>query len=319
MTHYTQLDQKAIVEILSAYGINNVYSFKLLSGGSENTNYQVETDSGKLVLTICEQKSFDKTTELALLLNYFESNGFSSSQVLKDTQGKVVALWKDKPLMLKKFIVGEVIADFSQGQLTYLGKELAKLHGLEAPDCLPENLSYGIEKFDEVKVYAENSDFYIWLKNTQQYIESYMTPDLTKALIHSDIFYNNIIVSDDGKTATIMDFEEASYYYRIFDIGMMIVGTCCIGSVVSFEKISWLLKSYQQHNTLTEQELRSLQAFIVYGATATAFWRHQNYHYVNYNSEMTEHYLEMKNLADYFMDIPERKFQQLIGFSEESL
>ena len=31
----------------------------------------------------------------------------------------------------------------------------------------------------------------------------------------------------DARRATIMDFEEASYYYRVFDIGMMFIGICC--------------------------------------------------------------------------------------------
>ena len=76
-------------------------------------------------------------------------------------------------------------------------------------------------------MYAPESTFYKWLKEIQKYIESYISTDLPKALIHSDIFYNNIIVNKDSEKATIMDFEEACYYYRVFDIGMMIVGTCC--------------------------------------------------------------------------------------------
>jgi homoserine kinase type II len=305
MAQYTVINDTDLEIILKRYGIGNIQSYKILSGGSENTNYLVEALSKSFVLTICEQKSAQEAENLALLLNDLKLQNFSTSKLVATLKGAFTTQWNDKPVILKEFIEGTIIQDFSEDLLLYLGRELAKLHQVNVPDYVPKTLNYGsIERFDEVKVYAPNSSFYRWLKNTQCYIEDFISPELRKSLIHSDIFYSNVIVSEDRKVATIMDFEEACYYYRVFDIGMMIVGICFEGETINQKKMKSLLEGYQQENKLLEIEIYSLKAFTVYAATATAFWRHQNFNYVNVDATLKDHYLEMKNLADTIMNRP---------------
>jgi homoserine kinase type II len=305
MAQYTVINDTDLEIILKRYGIGNIQSYKILSGGSENTNYLVEALSKSFVLTICEQKSAQEAENLALLLNDLKLQNFSTSKLVATLKGAFTTQWNDKPVILKEFIEGTIIQDFSEDLLLYLGRELAKLHQVNVPDYVPRTLNYGsIERFDEVKVYAPNSSFYRWLKNTQCYIEDFISPELRKSLIHSDIFYSNVIVSEDRKVATIMDFEEACYYYRVFDIGMMIVGICFEGETINQKKMKSLLEGYQQENKLLEIEIYSLKAFTVYAATATAFWRHQNFNYVNVDATLKDHYLEMKNLADTIMNRP---------------
>jgi Ser/Thr protein kinase RdoA (MazF antagonist) len=89
---------------------------------------------------------------------------------------------------------------------------------------------------------------------------------------------------------------------------MMIVGTCCEKEVVNLDKVVSLLKGYQQENKLLKIEKASLKAFTVYAATATAFWRHQNFNHINIIPEKKEHYLAMKLLADAIMSIPDDDF-----------
>lgn len=304
MAQYTFLNDVSLQAILSHYAIEKVTSYKILNGGSENTNYVLNTASKSFVLTICEQKSFQETTELASLLEYLSLNNFNTSKLIRTINKNLAIHWNDKPVMLKEFIEGDIVKDLSNSILEYLGKELAKLHQIKAPDYLPKKLAYGLEHFDEVQTYAPDSSFYSWLKQAQSYIEDHINQDLPKSLIHSDIFYNNIIVDKDEKKAAIMDFEEASYYYRVFDLGMMIVGTCCDEKTINLNKVESLLDGYQQEIQLLEIEKKALQAFTVYAATATAFWRHQNFNHVKIIPEMKDHYLEMKQLADAILKLP---------------
>ncbi len=308
MAQYTILDAIDIQGILETYGLVGYKSHKILSGGSENTNYLVTTKSKNYVITVCEQKSLEKTIELASLLDYLTQNKFATSKIIKTKKDAYIIEWNTKPVMIKKFIAGDIIEDLPKNLLIALGKELARLHGIEAPSYLPKTVSYGIERFDEVLDYAPNSEFYKWLKTTQKYIEKQINPELPKALIHSDIFDNNVIVSDDRSTATIMDFEEACYYYRVFDIGMMIVGLCRSEKRLDLAKMKAILIGYQQEIQLVNIEKKALQAFTVYAAAATAFWRHQNFNHVNVDPTMKDHYLEMKQLADAIMKFPSNSF-----------
>jgi len=299
MAHYTKLNQETLAELLQQeYGIEGMSDFKVLSGGSQNTNYWVKTSNRAFVLTVCEQKTLEEAEELAKLLTYLNANDFATSEVIPTIGGGLAAVFEGKPILLKSFIEGRIEKDLSPELLVSLGQQLARLHQIPAPDYLPQSLSSGIEAFDEVKLYAPESEFYVWLKEIRTYIEVFLEEDMPKALIHSDIFFNNIIIQPNGKEGTIMDFEEATYYYRVFDIGMMLVGSCSEGTHLNPLKMQSLLQGYQQISPLSSAEKKALQAFTVYGAAATAFWRHQNFNFVHVIPEMKEHYRAMKDLAD---------------------
>ncbi len=308
MSQYTVLSDLDLQTIIAHYPVGKIVSHKVLRGGSQNTNYLITTSTNTLVLTICEQKSLEETKELASLLVYLDHHQFATSKLIKTNNDALVVIWQDKPVMLKAFIEGEFIEDLSQKQLVYLGKELAKLHKIEAPEYLPHAVAYGKECFDEVLAYAPDSTFYRWLKDTQGYIENNISPALPKAMIHSDIFSDNIIMTKDRTHGIIMDFEEACYYYRVFDIGMMIVGTCCEGETVHLQKVTSLLSGYEQEITLLDVEKRALQAFAVYAAAATAFWRHQHFNYTNIIPEKKDHYIAMKRLADAIRSLSDTSF-----------
>jgi homoserine kinase type II len=313
MAQYTFLTKTDIQSILTPYGFKNVLSYEVLSGGWVNTNYLVRTPGQDFVLTISEQKSLQTAKLLASFLVYLDQNNFSTSKIVKTLKGTLTDVWNQKPVLLKEFIAGDVIEDLSENLLTYLGGELAKLHGIEPPDYLPNGVSYGMEHFDDVKVYAPDSPFYTWLKLLQKHMEGLISSELPKALVHGDIFFNNVIVSKDGERATIMDFEDACQYYRIFDIGMMLIGTCSEGESLSLHKAGHILKGYQQKIKLLDIEINALQAFTAYGAAATAFWRHQNFNYVHVDASMKDHYLALKNLADNVMNIPSEQFRTIFG------
>ena len=139
---------------------------------------------------------------------------------------------------------------------------------------------------------------------------------LPKALIHSDIFYNNIIIDEAQQRATIMDFEEASYYYRVFDIGMIIIGTCFTGNQLCLSKARALLAGYQSKISLHSIEVQSLQVFTAYAAAGTAYWRHMNYNFLNFDQAMTEHYKAMQDFADQALAFAPNEFIEQLGISQ---
>jgi homoserine kinase type II len=308
-THLNLTDLESILK--TNYKLGNILNYKVLGGGSENTNYWIKVEDKEVLLTVSEQKSLEQATELALLLEYLEKNSFDTSKIIKTITGELVTISNGKPIIVKEFIQGNVIEYLPDNILKYIGEELSKLHQIKAPDSLSRELNYGIEHFDTVKLYAPESDFYKWLKDMALIIKKSLKTELPFVLNHSDIFYDNIIVSKDQKKATIMDFEEACNYYRVYDIGMMIIGTCTEGEKVNLTKASYILKGYQKHIQLLQTEKEVLQMFTAYAATNTAFWRHKNFNYVSPEPNKKDHYLQMKNLADSVMQITKEEFKAI--------
>lgn len=308
MSHYSVLNTSDIIEIINQYEILNLESYVLLSGGSENTNYLVRAENKQFVLTICEQKSLEDSMNLAYLLEHLAKHNFETSKVVRSVSEELIATWNGKPVMLKIFLNGEIMDNLPNPIIENLGIEIGKLHLIAPPSYLPKVLSYGQEYFHEARQYAPDSSFEKWITEIHNYLCPYFTNDLPKALIHSDIFYSNVIVSQNRQSACIMDFEEAANYYRIFDIGMTIVGLCSEMGKVNLEKMGHLLKGYQQIIELHEAEKIALQAFTVYAAAAMTFWRHRNFNHTNPNPVMYNHYLGLKVIADFVKNLPEEVF-----------
>ncbi|MFK7773991.1 MAG: homoserine kinase [Saprospiraceae bacterium] len=309
---YTVLNIEAINNLARQYDLGEIISFKILSGGSENTNYLIASNIEKYVLTICEQKSTTEAINLSMLLEHLATNNFSTSKIIRNKKNELISTYNDKPVILKSFLEGKTMDNLPNHLIELIGIQMGKLHKINEPDYLPKKLNYGIEQFSDVAIYAENSSFHNWLKKIEDQIKSYFSQPIPQALIHSDIFYSNVIIDDDENNITIMDFEEATYYYRIFDIGMTIVGICCEGELVNLEKVSSLLKGYVQEIELTDLEKNALQVFTIYAAASMSFWRHRNFNYTNPTPGMENHYLALKNIADCVKELPEDCFKKIL-------
>ncbi|MFT5261161.1 MAG: homoserine kinase type II, partial [Gammaproteobacteria bacterium] len=163
MAHYSQLSTDQVTEILDQYAVGDLSNFKVLSGGSENTNYLVTTTNAKFVLTICEQKTFPETDDLAKLLQHLAQHQFFTTQIIPNNSKEFVTAFNNKPALLKTFIEGSIIEDLPNNTLQSLGRQLAQLHNIPPPAALPLQVTYGKETFVGVEEYAKNSDFQHWL------------------------------------------------------------------------------------------------------------------------------------------------------------
>ena len=313
MAQYTTLTKEEIDKIAATFSIETIDSFHVLSGGSENTNYALFTKKGNYVLTICEQKTEQKALELALLLEHLEQHNFNSSKVLRNNKNKLIDFYKGKPYMMKVFLEGSVHESLPVHLMELMGVELGKLHKIEAPDFVTHQTNFGKEQFSFVKNYAPNSDFEKWLNEKHEELKPYFLLDLPRVLIHSDLFANNTVISEDETTLTIMDFEEAVYYYRIFDVGMTIIGSCRKDNTIDKEKVSAFLKGYTKEIKLTKLEVDSLKAFTIYAGTAMTYWRHLNFNYTEPTPALFDHYLGLKVITEFVKNLPNEYFHGIVS------
>ena len=56
MAVHTQLKKKDIINILSNYNLGELIRFSGIKDGIENTNYKIETNTNKYILTIFEKR-----------------------------------------------------------------------------------------------------------------------------------------------------------------------------------------------------------------------------------------------------------------------
>lgn len=300
MSLYTKLDLKNIQTILQQYNIGELSTYKTLVGGAENTNTLITTRKGKYVLTLCERKTLEETTVLANLLNHLEEYQYPSSILVRNNSGSTVSTFQKKPILLKKYIDGYVEEMPSSDIIKEIGRSIGQLHLLPVPPFLPTQFSYGQQIFFEVTQSNLNLPFVDWLAKKHKFILENCSGDLPKALLHGDVFSSNVVISPTQQPV-IMDFEEACHYYRLFDVGMAIVGLCRENGKLIWEKAQELLVGYIEVVPLTPLEKQKVQAFIIYAATATAFWRFRQFNILVPTKSMQDNYLEMQDIANQAM------------------
>ena len=309
---YAHLDRAAVASLARRFGIDDITAFSVMDGGSENTNYCIETNSGKYVLTLCDQKSLQHATNLANLLGYLTEQGIRTSRVVVPPKGPVVILHDQKPVILKRYVDGNITANITGNLLLQLGEEMARLHKISTPSYLPKSFPYGRSYFPEVTDSSLDHAYIDWLSEKNSYLQKRIPENLPMTFIHGDVFFDNLIVRGDQLIA-IIDFEEACHYYRSFDLGMVIVGTCRGRQGICFRKARRFIRGYQNDMTLRSDERECLQAFAVYAAVATSFWRFRQYHLRRPEPRFYDRHVEMQTLADTISEYPESSFTELFG------
>ncbi len=310
MALYAQLERSVVEGLALRFGIGDITAFSAMYGGLENTSYCVETISAKYVLTLWDQKSLTQATNLANLLVYLTAHGIRTSRVVVPPKEPIVILLDEKPVMLKRYVEGQVINNLTENLLVQLGEEIARLHKIPAPSYLPQSFPYGRSHFSEVMDSNLDHTYLDWLSEKNSYLQKRIPQHLPMALIHGDVFFDNVIVQGDQLMA-IIDFEEACHYYRNFDLGMVIVGACRDCKGISFEKAERVIRSYQKETALQSIERETLKAFAVYAAVATSFWRFRQFHLRRPDPQLYDKHVEMQTLADNIVEYPNSRFTEL--------
>lgn len=298
MAIYSQPSPVDLDQITANYGIGKVRQLRPFAQGQENSNFHLITTIGEYVLTICENKPPEEVDRLIATLEHLATHNFYTTQVIHGLDGATQSLWQGKPVLLKSYLVGEVHDPLQRGEHEPLGRALGRLHQLPSPTFLPTELNYGWQTFQPMrKAFGKEHPFLDWLDRFTEYLTPYLEGDLPRALVHGDVFADNVIL-DPVRGPIIMDFEEATVYYRLFDVGMTIIGACRADGKIDPVARQALVRGYRGVITLTPDEERALPAFINYAAAAMASWRFWQFNVVQPEAGKQEHYRELQGLVE---------------------
>ncbi len=305
MARYTQLQENDIQKIAGNYDLA-VVDFEYIEGGAGNSNYLLRTRQGNYVLTVSEL-ALARAARLGQLLLLLAKYEFPTTRLLPPARGGLTTMYMDKPVILKPHIAGQVCKDLDETMLAQIGAAMASLHQVPAPDFLPDKHAYGRQIFPNVIGQNINPEYEFWLAKRFAYLKQHLPPGLPRGLIHGDLFYDNVLF-EGQKFRAIIDLEEACRYYKVFDLGMGILGMCTEGTTIALDKARGLVVGYQQIRMLEEREKEVLQLFVEYAAIATSCWRFWKYHIDTPSPEMADKHCPMVRLAKEVGAIPKERF-----------
>jgi homoserine kinase type II len=307
MARYSDLTRKDVDELNHYYGLS-IVDFHPMEGGAANSSFLCTTKNEKIVVTIFGDKSFSEVYKLEKLLQYLSSYEFPTSRIatLPKNQNQIMIL-HGKPVLLKKYIAGEVNFTLDKYMLVQVGKAMGKLHKIPTPDFLQNKHSFGIQFFPSIIGKSIDPIYDEWLTERYECLNDCFPKNLPTCLIHGDLFADNVIFKGMVLEALI-DFEFACNYYRVFDIGMGIVGMCVEEGNINLESAKALIDGYQKIQSLEDVEIEYLQFFVEYAAIALSCWRFWRYNIYATIPERTKLHYQMVEIANSVNSIPKEVF-----------
>ena len=310
MAVYTQLKKVEIQVIAKDYALD-VLDFKPLSGGSENSNFLVTALQGNYVFSVLEELGFPDANKLVQLLLLLKEHKFPTPRIVIPVHGEPVKLVRGKPVLIKKYIDGTVFRDLKKSMLNQVGAALARLHQIPLPSFLSQRLPYGVSHYPTIKGRNIDPEYEAWASEKFAIFKREIPSGLPWGLIHSDLFFSNVLFKGDQLIA-IIDFMDAFPYFLVYDLGMGVIGLCCQNSVINMGKARALIDGYQNIRPLKKREIDFLQFFTEYAATAVSGWRFWSFHFDKPSSAKSDKHLEMKHLAEEIRKIPKEEFINVI-------
>jgi homoserine kinase type II len=297
MADYTKITREQVSEWLTRYDLGKIMSMTPIKGGQANSSIRIDTSRGAFTLSVCDEKSPEQIQCLTRVLACLEAEGFPTTRLVPARNGDGFILHGRKPVYVKGFIKGAVVSTLSRTMLFQVGRTMARLHALPVPQVLPQAFPYGLTAFESLFDIGLLHPYIDWLKEKHAFLENHLDLNMAKGFIHGDIFWDNLLFSNETLVA-LLDFEEACCYYRLFDIGMCAVGCCAENESFSMDQMKTLMAGYQQIFALGRAEKDQLKYFMAYAAVAASFWRFRQYNVRYPSHEKKDTYLALSTLAD---------------------
>ena len=270
MAYVTNLSKKNIDNILLNYNILNYVNYTPIYDGIQNSNYIINTESKKYILTIFEDTYVTNNINFFLNLLFFcNKNNFICPMPILDKYNNTVNYINKKPSCIFSFIEGESCKEASLHNIKNVGIHLAKLHIITNKFHEKINVRFDINYFNNIikkkQVFFSkiNIDLINIFNDTLNSYNNLNEKYLPKAIIHGDLFPDNVLFNYDNEITGFLDFYFADYNYMISDLAIVIISWCFYISqdntyVLNFNKVNVLLKSYNSIRKITNEEISAL-------------------------------------------------------------
>ncbi len=261
MAVYTIVETNELQALLEKYDIGKLISCKGIAEGVENSNYFIETDQNKFVLTLYENRT--KEDELPFffnLLGHLHNEGIAVPKFIAANDGSILQKLAGKPACIIEFLSGVSITAPTEKAASSTGKILAKMHIAlrNYNETRPNNM--GLEAWHEMfqncskkDINAINKNLYDLIYDELRYLNKYWPHSLPKSVIHADLFPDNILLMDE-EVSGLIDFYFAATDLVDYDIAVTHAAWCFStdGTIFHQDISNAFLRSYHTINPINE-------------------------------------------------------------------
>ena len=279
MAVYTKLTSQDISDFLENYNIGKLTSFKEVIDGIDNSNFIIQTDQEKFILTIFEQRiNKDDLPFFINLKDHLSKKGVCCPKPIKNKVGSLINYLKNKPALIVTFLSGASLRPDNKGLYSTItekhcyeiGKHLALLH-IGVKD-FGENRKNDLGKDGFIKLFDKMQDkianyqtgLDLEIQNYLKFLNQSWLYDLEGGVVHADLFPDNVFFNENNEIRGIIDFYFSASDLFIYDLAI-IINAWAFDENNNFieEKYNQIIKGYETVRKIPKSEREFLKIALV--------------------------------------------------------
>ena len=262
MAVYTKLSTSELKEFFSKYDLGTLINHKEIKEGIENTNYFIETEKDKFILTLYEKRVEEKDLPffISLMRNLFDKN-FPSPEPIINKNGNYISEISGKKAAVVSFLKGEAKKNLNPTECYEVGINTAKLHLITKKLTGKRENKLSINSWRKIynKIKKDCSKIHPSLALV---IEKNWPNNIPSGIIHADLFPDNIFFKNNNLSGIIDYYFSCNDFYA-FEIAICLNALCFEGKNenLSFNvtKAKKFIDGYSSIRKLSEDEKKSLK------------------------------------------------------------
>lgn len=262
MAVYTHVPAEDMAAFLTRYDAGTLVSAKGIAEGVENSNYLVETTTGRFILTLYEKRVDEADLPFFMdLLDHVGARGCRVPRFIPDRTGKKLQLLAGRPACLIEFLTGISVTEPTPVQARAAGAALGDLHRAVADFAGTRANTLDLTGW-QVLAGKCGDDFDRIASGLGEHVATELTflaanwpTTLPHSVIHADLFPDNVLMLDDAVTGLI-DFYFSCTDIRAYDLAVTHSAWCFSHDGASYypERGAALVAGYQNSFGLSEAE-----------------------------------------------------------------
>lgn len=264
MAVYTQVSAEAAELFLGTYDVGRLVSLKGIAEGVENSNYLLETDEARFILTLYENRVDPKDLPYFHdLLAHLHRAGAAVPRFIEDRNGQWLQELLGKKACLIEFLPGISVSEPSPAQAFAVGKALAEMHRAvvdferEKPNPLGKSSWRALfERCDRAAANQLLDGLGGEIAEECDWLDQHWPQNLPRCAVHTDLFPDNVLFRRN-KVGGLIDFYFACTDFRAYDLAVTHAAWCfsADGSVFDPEIGDALINGYRQSITMNADEI----------------------------------------------------------------
>ena len=200
---YTDITDAELAAFLADYDLGRALALKGIAEGVENSNFLLDTEAGRFILTLYERRVRPEDLPYFLeLLRWLACDGFACPTPRADRAGRMLKRIRDKPAALVAFMPGLSVRQPDAAHCRAAGEGLAALHLAGSGFPLRRGNDLGHDRWRDLFATARDvaerlrPGLAAEIDADLDAIDRVWPSSLPGGLIHADFFPDNVFFDD---------------------------------------------------------------------------------------------------------------------------